>query len=189
MRRLLVATMVALALFVPSTARAGDDWLVNPPTNWNVPGMSVPTTSEAGYNLDYCTRSVRTADTATDRQVQDAGWTLWGPYEGGWGINIVRGTVGFDGMCRPSGYQFFVFQNGQFVGTISPTPMEARSSGSGNINQLYTPEISANFVRYADTDPLCCPSRPGAHVEYRIDDTFYGPVLVPVSVTDTTPAS
>ena len=147
--------------------------------------MPIPTAPMNFFlNEDFCTRSTRPAQTAEDHLITERGWTLWGPFEGGWGMTIVRGTAGFDGMCRPMGYQFFVFIDGAFAGVISPEPMAARSTGAGDVGRVFGPELSATFVRYADTDPLCCPSRPGAFVQYRIDRTEAGPVLVPFSIQD-----
>jgi hypothetical protein len=39
-------------------------------------------------------------------------------------------------------------------------------------------ELSTHFLRYAPDDPLCCPSLPAVVVQYRIDRTPTGPVLV-----------
>jgi len=56
-----------------------------------------------------------------------AGWHLFSAAQVGWGIRLVDGLVGYDGMCRPNQFQGFVFADGQFVGTISPAPMNSRT--------------------------------------------------------------
>ena len=48
------------------------------------------------------------------------------------------------------------------------------------------PVITAEFSRFASTDPLCCPSS-RVTVRYRIDRTAAGPVVVPVEVRNTRP--
>ena len=63
-------------------------------------------------------------------------------------------------MCRPLGYNGFVFVDGAFAGTISPEPMDPRTTGAGSITGLQNGRINARYVRYAATDPLCCPSLP-----------------------------
>ena len=69
-------------------------------------------------------------------------------------------TASADGMCRPNGFQAFVFVNGVFAGTLSPVLMNARTDGSIaslNVSIFNAGEISADFARYSDQDPLCCP--------------------------------
>jgi hypothetical protein len=187
LRRTILAVLLALAAQVPGMAVAQDSWLDRPLEGWNWAGMPIPNVpTDYFLNEEFCGRSARPLQTAEDAQVAAQGWTLWGPFEGGWGMTIVRGTAGFDGMCRPTGFQTFVFVDGVFAGTISPVPMDSRATGAGDLGRLFSPELSANFVRYAESDPLCCPSRPGAFVSYRIDRTESGPVLVPVSIQDRT---
>jgi hypothetical protein len=63
-------------------------------------------------------------------------------------------------MCRPDLYQDFVFVNGKFAGTISPTLMNARSDGGAvKIAFPAAVKILVEFSRFTDKDPLCCPSR------------------------------
>jgi hypothetical protein len=81
-------------------------------------------------------------------------------------------------MCRPLGYQGFVFADGRFVGTLAPSPMSARTDGAMVDANLTGPnQLNATFVRYDPSDPLCCPSHPSAHVIYRIQQTDAGPVV------------
>jgi hypothetical protein len=81
-------------------------------------------------------------------------------------------------MCRPLGYQAFVFVAGRFAGTLSPQPMNARSDGMLKSAQLYDRMVFASFNRYAEADPLCCPTRT-TEVSYRIDTGAADPLLVP----------
>jgi len=60
------------------------------------------------------------------------------------------GESAFDGMCRPLGYQFFVFSGGRFAGTLSPHPMDSRTDGAAQIPPLVSArELAAAFSRYA----------------------------------------
>jgi len=86
-------------------------------------------------------------------------------------------------MCRPLGFNVFVFVDGQFAGTISPDLMDSRADGVGDIRFFAAQDsIIGEFQRYSSTDPLCCPSG-HATVIYGINRTSAGPVLVPQSVT------
>jgi len=102
-------------------------------------------------------------------------------------VSLVYGLTGHDGMCRPLGYQVFVFVEGQFAGTLSPAPMDSRTDGALE-NIVWTAsadgtvELSALFNRSSEGDPLCCPSRT-SFVHYRIDRSGQTPVVVPVSST------
>lgn len=185
-RRLIALVVTAYAILAPGVVQAGDAWLDGPLPQWNQPGMAVPVAPQSegdlASNASLCDRTVRPPETAADYEVTGAGWSLVGSYEGGWGIVTVTGTTGFDGMCRPIGYQIFVFVDGVFAGTISPEPMESRTSGAGTLSRVSSGQLFATFVRYADLDPLCCPSRPSALVEYQVERTDGGPVLAATRV-------
>ncbi|HEY7294137.1 MAG TPA: LppP/LprE family lipoprotein [Dehalococcoidia bacterium] len=186
MKRLLpiVVLLVAGLALNARSARADGSWMDQPLVNWNVAGATVPAAPPSG-GLDnpMCGQDARPAETAADQAVSDAGWTLFGPYQGGWGVTIVSGLSGYDGMCRPFGYQFFVFMNGAFAGTISPDAMNSRFDGAATSVRLEGDgRITAQFSRYADTDPLCCPSRIST-VTYGFDDSQGAPVLTPTDVS------
>jgi hypothetical protein len=86
-------------------------------------------------------------------------------------------------MCRPLGYNEFVFVDGQFAGTISPDLMDSRTDGVGDVRFFAVKDmLAAEFQRYSATDPLCCPSG-SATVFYQVTRTPAGPVLVPQNVT------
>jgi hypothetical protein len=145
--------------------------------------MAVPPAppSDLSFADPRCLAQARPADTVEDGMVMDAGWTLYNAYQAGWGVILVDGLSGYDGMCRPVGYQTFVFVDGVFAGTISPEPMVARSDGAAiHVDLFGSDRISASFARYTGEDPLCCPSATTS-VDYRIDRTDQGPVVVPAS--------
>ncbi len=181
--KLLVALLLTLGtLPAAPPASAQQTWLDAPLINWNPPGRPLPAASPsgAGSRDPQCVSRERAPATPEDRQVVAAGWGLWATYQAGWDVTIVQGTSDYDGMCRPMGYQAFVFYRGQFAGTVSPVPMASRYDGALSDVRYFPEQLIATFVRYADTDPLCCPSRPSVTATYRVVVTPSGPSLEPV---------
>ena len=187
MRTLVAVALSApglLAALIPNLAVADTSWLDQPLTNWNQAGMALPQAPPMDPATNpRCLPQGRPVETDADQAVADAGWTLFGGYEGGWNTYVVRALSGYDGMCRPLGYNAFVFVDGQFAGTISPDLMNSRTDGAGDVRALAAKDsLFAEFRRYSATDPLCCPSG-SATVFYQVSRTAAGPVLVPQSVT------
>lgn len=58
--------------------------------------------------------------------------------------------------------------------------MDSRETGAGSVQSLRLHILSARLVRYASSDPRCCPSRGAVRVDYRVERTPDGPVLRPV---------
>jgi hypothetical protein len=181
----LVACWLAItAALVPRIAAADGAWLDQPISVWNAPGMNLPRAPGMDPATNpQCLSDNRPIETDADQALADAGWTLFGGYQGGWNTLVVRGLSGYDGMCRPLGYNEFVFVDGDFAGTISPELMDSRTDGVGDVRFFAAKDsLAAQFQRYAPTDPLCCPSATMS-VTYKIVRTANGPVLVPQSVT------
>jgi hypothetical protein len=185
-----VAAM-GFALIEAPSARADGAWLDVPLQNWNQPNQRVPHAPVvvAEPSNPQCLTTVRPAETDEDRAVVAAGWKLVGTFQGGFGAMVVTATTDFDGMCRPVGYQVFVFYHEGFVGTISPETMVSRSDGalqrvflSPSFSAAKAPTLSAEFSRYTAQDPLCCPSRVSS-VSYSIEFAEGGWVLVPTDVS------
>lgn len=177
----LVASVV-LAVAVPTGPVAADgSWIDGPRANWNRPGMEVPKAPPMDPVVDArCLGQGRPPETYADEVVAGAGWTLYGYYKAGWGIVAVKALSGFDGMCRPMGFQELVFVDGAFAGTISPELMDSRTDGAGEVEHIFGPDgLSASYRRYTPDDPLCCPSGSSA-VEFRIERSVAGPLLVPI---------
>ncbi len=174
-----VGLTVAVAL-LPGLAVADGSWLDGPVTSWNRPGADIPTAPPMHASPNpQCSSQGRPAETDADGAVAGAGWTLYGSYEGGWGVMVVRGLSGYDGMCRPLGYQEFVFADGNFAGTLAPGPMDSRTDGAGDLARLQSrDQLQASFQRYGPNDALCCPSSTTS-VSYSIDRSGAAPVLVP----------
>lgn len=172
-------------------ARADGAWLDAPLNNWNTPGQDVPLAPKSPDELDpRCLERARAAETIEDAQVEKQGWQLVGMYHGGWGTRVVTGASQFDGMCRPIGYQMFVFQHGLFSGTISPMVMDSRTDGAA-FNVILSSkapsenqQLTASFTRYKAEDALCCASAK-SDVVYRITVENGKPVLTPRQVITT----
>ena len=177
---------VLVVVIMPSPAHADGAWLdEQPPRQWNTPGADVPEAPpfdpEGKVDPRCLEIGQRPPETDEDREVVKAGWRLVGGFQGGWGKRVITGTSGFDGMCRPLGFQIFVFQNGLFAGTISPVLMDSRSDGSILRVQIESEHrLFVTFARYAEQDPLCCPSR-STFAHYEIDPTRGVPLLILVS--------
>jgi heat shock protein HslJ len=184
------ATLTAAILVgMPAGARAeqsGASWLnAGPPASWNTAGMAIPEAPKASGPIDAKCRGLRRpAELDEDRSIGGRGWDLVGAYQGGWQMRVIRGTAAYDGMCRPRQYQDFVFVRGAFAGTLSPQPMDSRTDGALGRVSLQSGRLTADYVRYASDDPLCCPSRTTTVV---FEVSGNPPVAKPVS-TSATPA-
>jgi hypothetical protein len=186
MRASLLSVLMAFAIIVtlmaplPTSAQE-ETWLDGDFASWNTPGMALPTAPTIDGNPDpRCVERERPAETAEDDALIAEGWRLFLPYQRGWGVTLVSGLAGYDGMCRPLGYQSFVFVDGVFAGTISPEPMDSRTTGAAtDVNLWYADQLSAEYLRYAPDDPLCCASSTDS-INFAIEDTPDGPVLNPV---------
>jgi uncharacterized protein YecT (DUF1311 family) len=74
-------------------------------------------------------------------------------------VYVVEAALGYDGMCRPSPYQIYVFNQGEEVGTLSPTAMTARTDGAiVSFSQIDPENLQIEVSRYEPSAPLCCPS-------------------------------
>ncbi|XGV99801.1 MAG: LppP/LprE family lipoprotein [Leptolyngbya sp. BL-A-14] len=184
------ATAILLALGTMSGAIAQPSgkpfWLDQAkPTNWNKPGASLPKAPSSNAELDnfqQCKTTVRPATAPEDKALSSAGWKLVGPYQRFGKVSLVTGFSGVDGMCRPMGYQDFVFVNGKFAGTLSPQPMDSRTDGaSGRLYLFSETELSAEFARYKEADALCCPSAE-SNVSYQIRQQNGQSIVAPTDV-------
>jgi hypothetical protein len=186
---LLIAVVAVLAAVVvgAGTGLAQQaTWLDHPSEPWNAPGMAIPRAPDFGaFAPAMCLQNERPAARAAaleEGAVLRSGWRLlraWPAMTRGDTV-VVMATAGHDGMCRPTGFNAFVFNAGRFAGTVSPDPMGARTDGTLSRPPALLPDgrVDATYIRYAPTDPLCCPSRPATRVLYRIEMTDAGPVLL-----------
>lgn len=184
-RMRLVPLAIAIVISNPLSSWAQDTarpWLDTPkPAAWNKAGAPIPTApAVAGAPDPRCREGARPPQLSEDKKVRERGWDLVGAYQGGWQTLVIRGTAGYDGMCRPRRYQDFVFVRGDFAGTLSPEPMESRADGALSHVTLQRGQLFVEYDRYAAKDPLCCPSR----TTLVVFEIASGPLLVrPVSTT------
>jgi len=158
-------------------------WLDAPtPAAWNQPGMTVPVAPPIQGTVDpRCRELARPPELEEDKRLRNQGWDLVGAYQGGWRILVIRATAGYDGMCRPRHYQDFVFVRGVFAGTLSPQAMDSRTDGAlGRVFLQSASRLTAEYARYAASDPLCCPTRTTSVVFDLANDA---PVARPVSAS------
>ena len=157
--------------------------------NWNKPGMAIPRGPKSAYAEDLADCEKRGAEetaksppTPETRLVAAAGWLGAAVDKAAGGTVIVFARNGVDGMCRPMDYQYFVFVNGRFAGTLAPRPMHSRADGSGWLEEKPAAQrFAADFARYRKDDPLCCPSRTST-VAYELREGPGGPLVVPARV-------
>ena len=154
-------------------------WLDGDRQPWNKVGVAIPTAPKAAAASGSCAPTVRKPETAGDRQLAAAGWQLVGGYTAGFGVSVIRAAQGLDANCRPMNFQWFVFVDGAFAGTLSPDLMQSRTDGAVSHVELARPdEIGVEYVRYRPSDVLCCPSRVDG-VVFGIERTTDGPVVTP----------
>jgi hypothetical protein len=158
-------------------------WLDQPkPASWNTPGVAIPRAPATQDNIDArCRTLARPAELAADRGLQAQGWDLVGAFQGGWEILVIHATAGYDGMCRPRHFQAFVFVHGAFAGTLSPQPMDSRTDAAlSQVAIASQTRLTAEYQRYTENDPLCCPS---GTTEVVFEIAPDGPVVRPQSAS------
>jgi len=185
LRWLSVFAIVFIATLGSGQGPSQTIWLDKQISNWNKSVAGPPNSRKIGDVAFAPECDLRSADTAEDRVLTRAGWTLFGPQEKFGGTLVVVATSNVDGMCRPLDYQVFVFVKGRFAGTLSPLPMNSRTDGAeSSVHFSSELALSADFLRYKASDPMCCPSRT-TRVSYRIEKKNGEPILVPESVQTT----
>ena len=165
-------------------------WLDRPLASWNTAGAPVPKAPAGDETKESVIARCRLApprSTSPERAVDAAGWIPFWNFDQQLvrdEIEIVGGMTGADGMCRPTAYNLFVFVAGRFAGVLSPASMTSRLDSSSGAVRVQPPGLTADFSRYATSDPLCCPSS-HVTVRYRVDRTDAGPLVAPVEVRTT----
>jgi len=142
-----------------------NSWLDRSLVNWNRQGKELPrlprpvVTGESPLS-GRCREQIRQPAAPSERAVVKFGWTLYGPAQIFGPARLFTAMTGVDGMCRPLGYQAFVYSEGRYAGTLSPVAMNSRTDGALTTIRLTSgTRISAEFARYSEKDPLCCPSK------------------------------
>jgi hypothetical protein len=151
------------------------------PASWNTPGLPIPAAPQQTDAVDpRCRTQARPPELEADRLLHAKGWDLIGEYQGGWQTVVIDAAAAYDGMCRPLQYQTFVFVRGAFAGTLSPKLMDSRTDGALSRVSLQNGRLYAAYLRYSDSDPLCCASRT-TNVEFEIPSG--APVVRPVTAS------
>jgi len=170
------AAVFAAVLFAASNAFAQGAWLdVAKVANWNKASAAIPTAKADNAQNSQCAEGIRPAVLAADKMLTAKGWVLvdaakiFGP------VTLIMGASGFDGMCRPEGYNAFVFVGDKFAGTLAPKEMGARTDGSLTAVYLNSASnINAEYSRFTLSDALCCPSR-SSNMSFSIKDGIVVP--------------
>ena len=188
--------LAAVAAFFLTTAAATPAWLdAAAPATWNAFSAPVPRPSGAAdpdlARGGRCAATVRPATHAEDRALARRGWSLVGPYRRMGTTAVIVAASDADGMCRPNGYNAFVFVNGAYAGTLSPHAMDSRTDGALadlDVARLGERAFPAGFTRYRESDPLCCPHATTT-VRYRIQTAGgrFRVVAVSTSTRENTP--
>lgn len=186
------ATNLLMAAFAVGFLFSGDtsaqsDWLdMRPLPNWNSRSRAILQTKKIPPDvMARCGRSARPATLPADRLLARYGWTLVGPAQVFGRTTVVTVAGNFDGMCRPLEFQTLVFVGNRVAGTMSPGPMNSRSDGAlTNVRLFSETNLSAEYVRYKESDPLCCPSKVEA-VSFVIKPDGANFLLTPEMKTDT----
>jgi hypothetical protein len=190
-RRSPILLIFILLSLLPRLVAGQESWLDSQQRDWNRPGIAIPAApAPVAADSAYCQTLVRPVETAVDAALVAQGWRLFSAYQRGWGITLTGGFVDFDAMCRPVSYQEFVFVDGRFAGTLAPVPMAPRSDGALTDARITSANhLIATYMRYAPTDPLCCPSDKTV-ITFSIARTTSGPVVTPdVEPSPATPAA
>jgi len=190
-RRFFAVPALILAASLAQAQTPPASWLDRPLVNWNKAGNRLPlppssaATDESRESIVNRCRLTPPRSTVAEKAVDAAGWIPFWNFDQQLvrdDVEIVGGMRMADGMCRPASYNIFVFVGGRFAGTLSPGLMTSRVDSSSGVVRMQPPAVTAEFARYTTTDPLCCPSS-HVRVNYRIDRSPAGPVVVPSEVT------
>lgn len=98
-------------------------WLDREPANWNHRMSRLPRPVSLTNPAEARTRCgdlVRQPDSPAERALVRAGWVLYGPVQYYGLTKAVTAMSGVDAMCRPLGYQAFIYWEGRYAGTLAP---------------------------------------------------------------------
>jgi len=139
---------------------AQSNWLdMKPLPSWNERSRAILQIEKMRSDeLARCGKFVRTPTLPADKLLAKYSWTLVGPAQVYGKTTVVTRAQGFDGMCRPSGFQTLVFVGDRVAGTLSPGPMDSRTDGALiNVKMTSETTLTGEYVRYRKSDALCCP--------------------------------
>jgi hypothetical protein len=178
-------TAQAVQAAQPQKRAGAGAWLDAPLSNWNAKVTTIPhavINNTAPVMDPRCAETQRSGYSPEDKLLTNAGWKLFGEQQQFDDVSLVMALSTADGMCRPLGYQGFVFVGGKLAGTVSPKPVDSRVDGSiSPIHLTSTSTLTVGFNRYTESDALCCPSKRQI-VTFKIERTGPRPLLVPRDV-------
>jgi heat shock protein HslJ len=166
-------------------AFAQSDWLdMKPLPGWNERSRAILQTKKiSSAELKRCAVAVRQPSLPQDFLLTKMNWTLTGAAQVYGKTTVVSTAEAFDGMCRPLKFQTLVFVGNRVSGTLSPGQMDSRTDGSlVNVQMTGERNLTAEYVRYRDSDALCCPYKTEA-VTFVIKPDGANFLLVPESKT------
>lgn len=187
------ATAVTLplspAVAQPATSTPPIEWPDRPLTNWNQLGGPIPPpATPAPAALATRCPPVQAVTSAAAAALSGAGWLPFLYFDRelvAGDVEVLGGMTGADPICRPMGYNLFVFVGGRFAGTLSPRPMDARADlSSGMVRLLPDEALAVEITRYGPNDPPCCPSARDT-VRFAVDRSRQAPVVGPVEARRT----
>jgi len=170
-----VAARPSTASAQTSNAQSGASWLDRPLAAWNKAAGAVPSPAQKpsppAALIKRCglTSPMPSPGAST---VAAAGWIPYLHQDRAVardGVEVIGGLTDAGGACEPAGFNLFVFVNGKFAGTLSPTPMTAGRDGvAGAVRLVSADGLTTEFARFAPGDLECCPST-RVRVTYRIE--------------------
>ena len=186
--KFLLKTFVAITflLTLQIAAQTPYKWLdAQPLPSWSERSRAILQTEKiSSGELIRCRSVIRPASLPVDRLLTNYNWTLVGDAQVFGQTTTVTVAAGFDGQCRPRGFQTLVFVGNRVAGTLSPGPMDARTDSSlTNVKLLSEKSLVADYIRYQANDALCCPSKID-RVTFKIEPDGRNWLLKPDFVTE-----
>ncbi len=175
----------ALVLSCGVDVLAQSDWLdMKPLPSWNERSRAILQTKKiSSAELKRCAVMVRQPTLPQDFLLTKMNWTLTGAAQVYGKTTVVSTAEAFDGMCRPLKFQTLVFVGNRVAGTLSPGQMDSRTDGSlVNVQMTGERNLTPEYVRYRESDALCCPYKTEA-VTFVIKPDGANFLLVPESKT------
>ncbi|MDQ3221434.1 MAG: LppP/LprE family lipoprotein [Acidobacteriota bacterium] len=163
MKNIIIGTLISVFMggfMFTGLVAAQYRWLDDKPLpSWSERSRAILQTKKISTSeLRRCGMVIRPATLTVDKILAKYGWTLVGPAYVYGKTTVVTWAQGFDGMCRPRGFQTLVFVGNRVAGTLSPGPMDSRTDSSlVNVKMTSETTLTAEYVRYRESDALCCP--------------------------------